>query len=469
LVSAETRRWQTSLNLLFFLLMRLLLCSILALTSSLHAADWPNWRGPNQDGSSDEKNLPVKFNKQLNIQWAADLPGLSASVPVVWGDKVFLTAPIEASKQLVALCYDANTGAELWRKVVSEGGDLQWDVKSNLASPSATTDGKHVVFLFANAMAAGFDFSGKELWKRDFVQTHGAFGTQWTYASSPLLDGGKVYIEVLQRNEAFEYKGMQKGTPGKDMSSYILAIDPATGKDLWKVIRPSDAVAESLEAYSSPVIHEVDGKKQMLILGGDCITGHDAETGKELWRWGTWNTEKIGHWRMVASPIAGAGVVLACAPKKNSVYAVKLGKSGILKDTDLAWTSDPKEVSSDVSTPAFYDGKFYVLDSDRKVLACVEPKSGKVVWSGELPSKCKFESSPTIADGKIYMTNFWGEVYVVKAGGDTFELLSVNEMGDGSKPNGDSKSCRSSIAAANGGLYIRTQDKLYFVKMAVAK
>lgn len=436
---------------------------LLTLVGSLpsHAANWPNWRGPTQDGSSDETGLPEKFSK-ADAKWSTAMPGLSASVPAVWGDKVFLTAPIEAQQQLVALCYDANTGKEVWRSVISED-KLQWDNKSNLASPSPTTDGKTVVFLFANAMAAGFDFSGKQLWKRDLGATHGAFGTQWTYGSSPLLDGGRLYVQVLQRNEAFEFQGFKKGSADKPHDSYILCLDPATGTDQWKVIRPSEAVSESLEGFSSPVVHTVDGKKQLLIVGGDCITGHDAITGTELWRWGTWNKEKIAHWRLVPSVCAGDGIALACAPKKNPVYAVKLGLSGKLSDSDLAWISEPREASSDVSTPAFYQGKFYVLDSDRKTLSCIEPKTGKVVWTGDLGSKAKFEASPTIADGKIYMINFWGDVYVAKAGGDKFELLSVNEMGDGSKPNGDAKSCRSTIAVANGSLYIRTQDKLYCV------
>ena len=161
--------------------------------------------------------------------------------------------------------------------------------------------------------------------------------------------------------------------------------------------------------------------------------------------------------------MAGDGIAVVCSPKKRPVFGVKLGLHGKLSDSDLAWTSDPKEFTSDVSTPAFYEGKLYVLDSDHKTLICVDPKTGKVIWSGDTGSKSKFESSPTIADGKVYMTNFWGDVYVAKAGGDKFELLSVNDMGDGTKPNGDYRSCRSSIAAANGCLFIRTQDKLYCV------
>lgn len=437
---------------------RLLVLLALTLTAA-RAENWPNWRGPAQNGSSPETGLPAKFSRTEGVKWAADVPGISASVPVIWGDKVFLTAPIAEEKKLVGLCYDASTGKELWRRTVSEGG-LQWDNKSNLASPSPVTDGERVVFLFADAVAASYDLAGNLQWRRDLTQTHGAFATQWTYGSSPLLDSGRLYIQVLQRDEVFDFQGFRKGTPGKDMASYILALDPATGKDLWKVTRPSDALAESLEGFSSPVCHDVNGQRQLLIVGGDCITGHDAATGAELWRWGTWNTEKIGHWRLVPSVVAGDGIALACAPKKNPVYAVKLGGKGT---AEIAYVTDPKDASSDVSTPAFHDGKFYILDSDRRSLSCLHAKTGKLLWQGDLGSKAKFEGSPTVADGKVYMTNFWGQVYVAKAGGDSFELLSVNEMGDGSKPNGDASSVRSSIAVANGALYIRTQDKLFCV------
>ncbi len=436
----------------------------LALTASFaHAENWPNWRGPNQDGSSPEKNLPAKFGKTEGIKWAVDVPAISASVPVVWGDKVFLTAPIKEERQLVGLCYDAKTGKELWRKVVSEGG-LQWDNKSNLASPSPVTDGEHVVFLFADAVAASFDLNGNLQWKRDFKETHGAFATQWTYGSSPVIDGGKLYIQVLQRNEPFEFQGFAKGTPGKDMTSYILAVDPATGKDVWKQLRKTPAAVESLEAFSSPTFTTHNGKRVMLISGGDTLTLHDAASGAEYARLTTWNLAGDSYnkfFRLVPSPVVGDGIALVCAPKNSPVFAMPLDSKG--EEVQPLWTSDPKVVTTDVSTPAFYEGSFYVLDSGRRTVSRVEPKTGKVIWTGETGSKSKFESSPTIADGKIYMTNFWGDVYVVKAGGDAFELLSVNEMGNGSKPNGDAASCRSSIAAANGCLFIRTQDKLYCV------
>ena len=244
---------------------------VIALTSTVHSENWPQFRGPNQDGSSSEKNLPEKFSKTENVKWAAELPGLSASVPAIWGDSVFVTAPIEAEKKFVGICLDAKTGKERWRKDLAEGS--RWDKASNLASPSPTTDGERVIFLFATGDLACFDFSGKELWKRQLAKDHGNFGTQWTYSSSPILDGGKLYIQVLQRNEYFEFQGIMKGTPNSPNDSYILCIDPVNGKDLWKHIRPSDAEKETREAFSTPVFATVNGQLRDLAATGQNADG----------------------------------------------------------------------------------------------------------------------------------------------------------------------------------------------------
>lgn len=440
-----------------------LLLVSLSIQSTALAENWPNWRGPNQDGSSSETGLPVKFSTTEGVKWSAAVPGISASVPVIWGDSVFITAPIEDEKKLVGLCYDKQTGKEKWRTTISEGSEIQWDDKSNLASPSAATDGDRVYFLFANAVAAACDFDGKIVWKRDFKETHGAFGTQWTYGSSPTIDSGKLYIQVLQRDEPFEFHGFNKGTPGKDMSSYVLAIDPANGKDLWKVIRPSTAKIESLEAFSSPVFTTYKGQRLMLISGGDTLTLHDAATGKEFSRMATWNPPGDGYnsfFRLVPSPVVGDGMAIVCAPKNSPVFAMPLDAKG---ETQPVWQTEPKGVTSDVPTPAFYKGKFYVLDGGKKILSCLEPKTGKVIWSGELGGKTKFESSPTVVDDKVYCINFWGEVYVAKANTDKFELLGMNEMGNGTKPNGNAASVRASVAVSGGNLFIRTQEKLFCI------
>jgi outer membrane protein assembly factor BamB len=201
---------------------------------------------------------------------------------------------------------------------------------------------------------------------------------------------------------------------------------------------------------------EFNGRREILVAGGDCISGHDPATGKELWRWGTWNPTRITHWRLVPSPLGAGAIVLACAPKGSPVYAVKAGLSGNLGDADLAWVSTTREVSSDVSTPLHYQGSIYLLNSDRKLLSRLEPATGRVIWQGELAARSKFEASPLGADGRIYLINHDGQVFVVRAGGDEFALLHQTDMGDD-----NDRELRSSVIAARGQLFVRTGRKLY--------
>jgi outer membrane protein assembly factor BamB len=428
------------------------LTAILATTfaASLHAENWAQWRGPNFDGSTPEKGLVEKFSPTENVKWTAPMPGPSAATPIVWGDRVFVSTTDSQAKALLALCLDRRTGKELWRQQVASG--FGRDNKSNFSSPSPATDGKLVVFFYGSGELAAFDFAGKKLWERNLQSDYGQFAFLWTFSTSPLLHGGRLYMQVLQRDTPVSGRGRKDGPN----DSYLLALDPATGKELWKQVRPADAREESLEAFTSPVPVTHLGRSELLLAGGDCITGHDPASGKELWRWGTWNPEKIGHWRLVPSPVAGGGVALACGPKGAPVYAVKLGRTGNLDDTAIAWKSAERDVTSDVSTPLFYQDRFYVLNSDKRSLACVEP-SGKVVWNGPLNSKAKIEASPTAGDGKIYVMSHSGDVFVVAAG-PKFKLLHTVPMADPGE-----RDLRSSIAISQGDLFIRTGSKLYCV------
>jgi len=419
-------------------------------TASLHAENWAQWRGPTFDGATSEKGLVEKFSPTENVKWTAPMPGPSASTPIVWGDRVFISTTDAQAKALLAICLDRRSGKELWRQQVASG--FGRDNRSNFSSPSPATDGKLAFFFYGSGELAAFDFEGKKVWERNVQTDYGQFAFLWTFSTSPLLHGGKLYMQVLQRDTAVSGRGRKDG-PNE---SYLLALDPATGKELWKVVRPAEAREESLEAFTSPVPVTHGGRSELLVAGGDCITGHDPATGKELWRWGTWNPEKIGHWRLVPSPVAGGGVALACAPKGSPIYAVKLGQKGNLDDTAISWKSPERDISSDVSTPLFYQGRFYVLNSDKKSMACVEP-SGKVVWNAPLNSKAKIEASPTAGDGKIYVMSHSGEVFVVAAGPE-FKLLHTVSMADAGE-----RDLRSSIAISQGELFIRTGSKLYCV------
>lgn len=426
--------------------------------SQLWAENWPQWRGPNFNGSSDEKNLPSQWSRTEGTAWTIDMPGTSASTAAVWDDLVFVSSADEQTKSLLAMCFDRKTGKPIWKEQASIG--LSQDQKSNFASPSPTTDGKVVIFFYGNGELVAFDLKGKKLWAHNIQKEYGPFAFNWTFSTSPLLYGGKLYMQVLQRDVPVNGRGRADG-PNE---SYLLALDPNSGKQLWRVVRPSDAVAESREAFTTPTPYEFNGRKELLVIGGDCLTGHDPATGKELWRWGTWNPTKIQHWRLVPSAVAGDGIILACAPKKDPIYAIKAGGKGTLTDAAIAWTSDKAgPISSDVPTPAFYQGDFFVLNDGKRTLSRVEPKTGKIKWSTELPGRKKFEASPTCADGKIYAINFAGDVVVV--GAEKGEVMATVAMGDA----GDDM-IRSSVAISHGQLFIRTNHKLFCIgaKQAVA-
>lgn len=420
-------------------------------TVALQAANWPHWRGPFFNGASTATNLPASFSKTENVRWAADLPGPSAATPIVWGDRVFISSTDTADQSLLALCFDRRTGKELWHHRVADRS--RRDEMSNFAAPSPVTDGQRVFYFYGDGNLLGFDLSGQLLWSRSLTKDYGEFAFQWTFASTPLLFDGKLYVQVLQRDVPVNGRGRKDGP----IDSFLLALDPATGKTLWRHVRPSDAVAESHESYASPLPFTFKGRTEILVAGGDCLTGHDPATGRELWRWGTWNPRKIPHWRFVPSPVTGDGVILACAPKGDPIYAIKAGGEGKLDDAAIAWKSDQhREVTSDVPTPLFYLGDFFVLSDLRKSLARVEPATGKVKWLIATPGNAKYEASPTGADGRIYLLNFRAEAVVVDAADG--QVLHRAEFGDASDDR-----TRSSIAAVDHELFIRTNRKLYCV------
>lgn len=429
-----------------------LFVALLLTVSPALAGDWPQWRGPSFNGSTAEKNLPSDWSPTRNVVWSAELSGAAASTPVVAGDRVFLSGADPRRDQLEAMAFDRATGKRLWKHDVAQG--IRQDNRSNYASSSPVTDGKIAVFFFGNGAVACFDAEGAQRWSRNLEEDYGRFAFLWTFSSSPLLYEGRLYFQVLQRDVAVRDRGRRDGKN----ESYLLAVDPASGKTLWRHVRPSEAVEESREAFSTPIPFEYNGRKELLLAGGDVLTGHDPADGAELWRWGNWNPMRIEHWRHVVSPVAGGGVILLCAPKREPVYAVKAGGSGALDDRALAWVSrESKEVSSDVPTPAFYDGDFFVLSDVRRSLSRVEPRTGKVKWTVATPGRAKYEASPLAGDGKVYLIDFNGQVAVIDAiSGKVLRTISMDEPADG-------EVVRSSIVAAGGRLFIRTTRKLYCI------
>lgn len=434
-------------------MLRLLVVAILIVPSSLLADNWAQFRGPNFNGFTDQRGLPSDWSVTKNVVWSTDLPGASAASPIVWDDKVFVSTTDADQKVLVAMCLDRASGNVLWKHAVAKG--LRRDSRSNYAAPTPATDGEVVVFFYGNGPLVAYDLDGTEIWKRNIAEDYGEFAFGWTFSTSPLLHDGRLYLQVLQRDTAVDGRGFTD----KKNESYLLALDPKTGKEIWQVNRPSKAKVESREAFTTPIPFHHNGRDELLVVGGDALSGHDPDSGKELWRWGTWNPKRIGHWRLVPSPVAGNGVILACAPKKEPIYAIKAGGNGDLSEDEsaIAWTSvDPKVVSSDVPTPAFAYGDFFVLNKDRKMMARVSPADGAIKWQVRLPGNAHYEASPLVADGKIYIINFSSRVIVLDA-------ESGRTLGDVEMDEPQDDPTRASIVAAHGQLFIRTTNKVFCI------
>ena len=397
----------------------------------LSAANWPTWRGPKGDGTSAEKGLPLKWSKEENITWKLAMPGVSGSTPVIWGENIFLH--VADSGSLYLWCVDRNKGEVKWKSKIADN-DMKVR-KGNMSSPSPVTDGKTIWVMTGSGVVKAFDFAGKELWMRDFFKDYGKFGLNHGYGSSPLLHGDGLYVQVLH--------GMHTDDP-----SYVVKLDPKSGKTLWRVERPTDAISESPDSYTTPVIVTANGKTQLVVTGGDYVTGHDLATGKELWRGGGMNPRNNPANRIVASPLV-LGDLIVVPTRVNPMQIYRAGGQGDVSKSHLVWATPN---GPDVPTPVT-DGQLLYMVNDRGIVWCFDFKTGKEIYGGQRIKPAIYSSSPVLADGKIYISNEEGLTTVIKAG-PTFEVLAENPLED---------YILSSPAISDGQIFIRTTQFLYCI------
>ena len=409
---------------------------LLALSTAAPSAEnWPQWRGPSLNGMSGESGLPVTWTATQGIAWKLALPALSGSTPIVWGDQIFLsvaTAPTSGDLQLWSV--DRNTGQVLWKRPVATGNNFQ--EKQNMSSPSPVTDGEHVWIMTGVGILKAFDLAGREMWTRDIQKDYGRFGLNWGYASSPLLDANALYLQVLH--------GMKTDDP-----SYLLRIDKMTGKTVWRVIRPTRARNESPDSYATPALLHYGGKAEIVVSGGDAVTGHDARTGEELWRAEVLNPNNDGEYRIVASPIVIAGMIVAPS-RNNPLVALRPGGRNDVSRSHVAWTFAR---GPDVPTPVS-DGTYLYDITDNGILYCLDLKTGATIYGPTRLPNGDYSASPVLADGKVYITSesqAWTSVFRT---GPKFELLSTNKLDD---------YCLSSPAISDGQIFIRTTQHLWAI------
>jgi outer membrane protein assembly factor BamB len=408
------------------------LCVVVFLLATVaNAENWPHWRGPSLNGLSAEKNLPVRWSPEENIVWKLPLPGLSGSTPIIWGDLIFLN--VAEGDNLFFWCIDRKKGDVLWKKPMGSGNVKMR--KHNMSSPSPVTDGKSVFVMTGTGILKGFDFKGKELWSRDIQREYGEFGLNWGYASSPLLLDDSLYVQVLH--------GMKTDEP-----SYVMRIGKKTGKTLWKVDRATNAIRESPDSYSTPGLLRYGKNIEIVITGGDCVTGHDPANGKELWRANGLNPENNPFYRIVASPVIFNDIIYA-PTKVKPLLALKAGGRGDITSSHVLWSTAN---GPDVPTPVT-DGKYFYVVNDRGIVWCLDAKTGQEIYGQQRIKPGTYSASPVLADGKIYITSEDGLTTVIKAG-PKFEVVAENALND---------YCLSSPAISGGQIFIRTSQHLFCI------
>ncbi len=401
------------------------------------AEPWPQWRGPQLNGISSERNLPLTWSSRDNVAWKLAMPERSGATPIVWGDLVFVSVGDGPNLSLWAV--DRSRGVARWTRPL--GGGNRRMMKQQMSSPSPVTDGRTVWVMTGTGILKAFDYSGRELWTRDLQADYGRFGLQWGYASSPLLvngageSGGALFVQVLH--------GMHTDDP-----SYLLRIAGATGKTVWRVERPTRARFESPDAYTTPTVLRHNGALEIVVTGGDAATGHDPATGRELWRATGLNPQNDGSYRIVASPIAFGDLVYA-PTRERPLLALRAGGRGDISATHVAWSFNN---GPDVPTPVT-DGRYFYSINDRGIMYCLDARTGKTVYGPQRLRSATYSGSPVLADGRLYVTDEDGVTTVVKAG-PAFEKLAENDLEDYTL---------SSPAIADGQIFIRTASFLYAI------
>ncbi len=431
--------------------MRRLSAALVFLLAGTVAADtnWPQFRG-SQSGRA-EGRYPETWSTTENVVWKTAIPGSGWSSPVVWGDKVFVTAVVTDGKpapprkglyiqdltgrtppgvhRWMVYCLDWSTGKILWEKKAHEGTPPGTrHVKNTYASETPVTDGERVYASFGNLGVFCYDSGGKELWSRKWPARKTRMG--WGTAASPVLHGGRLY--VVNDNEE---------------DSFLAALDVKTGREVWRVGRKEKS------NWATPLVWRNDKRTEIVTAGSGRVRSYGLD-GQLLWELAGMSTISI------PTPSAAHGLCYVSsgyvADWRRPVYAIRPGGSGDISlkgnetaNASIAWCQ--KLAGPYHPSPVVAGDYLYVL-LDRGLLSCYDARTGKEVYQRErLPGGTAFTASPLAADGKVYCLSEDGDTFVVQAG-PRFKLLARNRLDE---------MCLATPAAVRGSLLVRTASRLY--------
>lgn len=397
----------------------------LALVPALAAAEgreWPRFRGPDGVGVADAPSLPVAWSEN-EVNWKVALPGGGHSSPVVWGDRIFVTAADEASAKRILVCLKVSDGSVLWRREF-ESRPCHLNGLNSYASQTPAVDAGRVVVCWATPEefpVVALDHDGRDLWRRDL----GPFKSQHGHGASPILFDGLAIVTNDQQGPSF-----------------IVALGAADGKTRWQTERRAERAA-----YSVPSVFRPEGRPPQLILtASSCgMTSLDPATGKV-----NWEVPDLFPERVVSCPVVAGGLVLGtCGTggRGREVVAVRPPATAVDKPA-VAWRI--KDDAPYVPTAVAY-GDFVFLWTEGGVVQCVRAATGERVWRERV--RGEFYGSPVCAGGRLYAISVKGEVVVLEAG-ETFKEVGRTALGEKS---------HATPAVAAGRMYLRTWSHLVSV------
>jgi outer membrane protein assembly factor BamB len=391
--------------------------------SSIEAAEWPGWRGLNAAGIG-TGSPPVEFGPAQNLRWQTELPGRGHSSPVVWNDRIFVTAAIgpDEPPALAVLCLNRHDGSLRWQAAADRARGGMHD-KNSYASPTVATDGRRVFAFFGSAGLFCFDIDGQPLWHAKFP----SLDHRWGFGGSPVLFGDMVIVVADGESE-----------------SAIVAFDQTSGQQRWRTERPSQG------SWSTPVFVsvDVDGQPRVEMVvngttrepsGEGLVIAYDPLIGDERWR--VRGTETF----VTPTTLVCNGLVYSLSGRNGPIIAIRPGGQGDVTDSHVVWKLS--RGGPYIPSAVAYRNRLFVL-GDAGRLACYNAGNGQEMWNARL--RGNFTSSLVAADGRLYATNEAGIVYVVAAG-DEYSLLARNDMG---------ARCYATPAIVDGELLIRTDEAM---------
>jgi len=397
-----------------------LVVALAAISSVVRAENWPGWRGPRGDGTSIEKNVPVKWSATENVVWKVPVPGKGHASPIVWEDRIFLVTAVRDKKQRVLLSLDRTSGKTIWQRIVLASPIERIHKLNSHASSTPITDGEkiYVSFLDRDKMfVAAYDFDGNKIWE----VRPGVFASMHGYCSSPILWKDKLIVNG-----------------DHDGPAYIVALDKRTGKTLWKTPRPN-----MTRSYCAPIIRRMDGRNQMVLSGSICVASYDPDTGEQHWIIDG-PTEQY-----VASLVYnGELLFMTCGFPDHYIQLIRPNGRGNVTNTHVVFQTD-KDCSYVPSPIAA--GPYFLVVSDTGVATCLDGKTGRTYWRERLDGR--HSASLVSANGLVYFLSDKGEMTVVKPGPE-FDLVATNQLNE---------KIDASPAISNSKMYIRTLNNLYCI------